>query len=116
MAKYNQISIKTLLKYPLALYQPAASKTQLAGKFLEQFGQPNIAFTSDKSPFVGNIIAQNIAVGFISGAAKPYLDKQHPHAFKWLKIKDIPKSATGLLIPKHSIHHPLITACLSELL
>lgn len=112
LAKYTQISISTLLKYPLAVYQSSSSTTNPSQLYLEQYGKPNIVLTSDKLSFLNDAIAKKFAIGFISGATKPHLEKNYPDIFTWIKIKNVPKSAVGLLLPNQLLDHPIIKSYL----
>ncbi len=67
VAKYKSISIKTLLKYPIALsIQSGELEKDMTYRWLKMYGEPNIKFVTSSVSICNQIINRGDAVGVTS--------------------------------------------------
>lgn len=69
LAKQKSVSFKTILKYPLAIYQSSYTQPNLICSVLEQYGKPKYHTITNNVQIYQNVIASNQAVGFINRIA-----------------------------------------------
>lgn len=69
LARYKQISAKTLLKHPLVFYQNAQKEDNLLYFLLTQYGQPRISLSTGNVYLYFQSIANNVGIGFLPGLA-----------------------------------------------
>ena len=69
LAKQKSVSMRTILKYPLAIYQGSHSSSNPVCNLIEQYGLPDYRTVTNNLMVYQNAILNQNAVGFINKSA-----------------------------------------------
>ncbi len=111
LAAYKSISLKTLLNYPLALYQNGDDDTCLPLEVLKKFGTPQLYMLSDNVSVLEDAAISGHAVTLAPlRALKHHVVFTKPHQVAILKIRDYPHILISSIVSHtyYQTHQPLI--------
>jgi len=65
----NSISFKEIINYPIVIYNQEYSMYKFITELLNNFGSPNVLFTSDNTEVTKRIVSEGLAIGFLTNLA-----------------------------------------------
>lgn len=118
LAKYKPVSIKTLLKYPIALYQNSDEETCILLEILKELGTPCIYMVSDNVSILEDAVISGHAITFApQRALKHHTVFSKTNQIAVLKIRNYPHIIISSIVNKsyYQTHQHLIDLFLETL-
>lgn len=111
LARYKSVSLRTLLDYPLALYQNGDDETCLPLTILQKLGTPHIYMISDNVSVLENAAVSGQAVTLApQRALKQRVVFAHTDQVTVLKIRNYPRILISSIVEPayYQAHQPII--------
>ena len=90
LSRQKSVTIRTVLKYPLVLYQQPGTEENDVYDILKIYGRPNICLTTNNKFLIKNYIETGKAIGLVGKFN--YIDSLRPNNnFVRLRIRDLPE-------------------------
>ena len=109
LANKKEISLKEIFQYPIILLNKGYSSESFLRTLLEQYGEPNIMFSTGNSEIMRKTISESLAIGFFSDISlrlDPYILN---HQIIPLQITELKETYTSLgIITKKDFHMSII--------
>lgn len=105
LARYKSVSLRTLLDYPLALYQNGDEETCLPLAIFKNLGTPNIYMISDNVSILENVAISGQAVTLApQRALKQRVVFAHTDQVTVLKIRNYPRILISFIVSQSYYH------------
>ena len=90
LSRQKSVTMRTILKYPLVLYQQPDTKENYVYDVLKNYGNPNICLNTNNKYLIRSYIESGKAIGLLGKFS--YKDSLHYNSnFVRLRIRDIPE-------------------------
>lgn len=117
LARKKVISLEEIIEHPIVLFNERYSSNNFMREALEEYGKPNILFTSGNSDAMRKVIAESLAIGFYSDISlkmDPYILNKHIVPIRIKEEEDV-YSTYGVITKKNSPQNIIVKKFIEEL-